>query len=117
MLLAQSPDHVLHYSGDFDLKGLQIAAYLMARYAERCHPWRFNPDAYQVALQSGGVPAGAHELDMLNTLPDVFAPVVAMIQETQTWAYQEGIVNLLAADTISSCGQTMKTGAPRQLST
>ena len=112
MLLAQSSDNVLHYSGDFDLKGLQIAAYLMARYPERCHPWHFDPDAYQVALQSGGVPARANELDMLNRLPDVFAPLIAKIQEKQTWAYQEGIAHLLAADIIPSCGQTKNMGGP-----
>jgi hypothetical protein len=31
-LLGESPDDCLQYSGDFGLKGLQIAAYLAARY-------------------------------------------------------------------------------------
>jgi predicted metalloprotease len=35
---------------------------------------------------------------MLNTLPDIFAALIATIQEKGKWAYQEGIVDLLAAD-------------------
>ena len=98
MLLAQSADNVLYYSGDFDIKGLQIAAYLMARYPGRCHLWRFDSDAYAVALQHGGVTAPANELALLNTLPPVFAELVSVMQERGMWAYQEGITSLLAND-------------------
>lgn len=42
MFVDQSPDNRLYYSGDFDLKGLQIAASLMARYVGRGLPWRFD---------------------------------------------------------------------------
>lgn len=41
-LLQEAPGNCLHYSGDFDLKGLQIAAYLVTRYTGRCHPWHFD---------------------------------------------------------------------------
>ena len=102
LLLAASPNHRLHYSGDFDLKGLQIASALMARYPGRCHPWHFDADSYEVALRSDGVPARTSELDMLNTLPKDFAPLVAMMQEKQVWAYQEGITQLLIDDTRKS---------------
>ncbi len=98
LLLAASPNHRLHYSGDFDLKGLQIASALMARYPGRCHPWHFDAGSYEVALRSDGVPARTSELDMLNTLPQDFAPLVAMMQEKQVWAYQEGIAHLLIDD-------------------
>ncbi len=102
LLLAASPNHRLHYSGDFDLKGLQIASALMARYPGRCHPWHFDAGSYEVALRSDGVPARTSELDMLNTLPKDFAPLVAMMQEKQVWAYQEGITQLLIDDTRKS---------------
>ncbi|HTI14660.1 MAG TPA: TIGR02679 family protein [Dictyobacter sp.] len=95
MLLAASPDNHLHYSGDFDLKGLQIATYLLSRYPSRCHPWQMNPDAYAKALQVDGMPASAGELDQLTTLPAIFAPLIASMQEQKKWAYQEGIVQLL----------------------
>ncbi len=98
LLLAQSTDNMLYYSGDFDIKGLQIAAYLLARYPERCHLWRFDSNAYAVALQHGGVAASASELAMLDTLPPVFAALVSTMQEKGMWAYQEGITQLLATD-------------------
>ncbi len=97
-LLVQSPHTTIHYSGDFDLKGLQIAASLMARYPGRCQPWHFDPDAYSVALQAGGVPARTGELALLHALPDVFTPLVKFMQEQRQWAYQEGITSLLLAD-------------------
>lgn len=95
LLLAASPTHRIYYSGDFDLKGLQIAAYLIARYPDQCHPWRFDADSYAVALQAGGVEARAGELEMLHALPDVFATLIVCMQEKRMWAYQEGIAGLL----------------------
>jgi uncharacterized protein (TIGR02679 family) len=97
-LLAASPENRLYYSGDFDLKGLQIAAHLLVRYPERCLPWRFEPEVYVRALQSEGVAARASELEQLNGLPPVFAPLIAAMQEKKKWAYQEGIANILMQD-------------------
>jgi uncharacterized protein (TIGR02679 family) len=104
LLIAQSPDNRFHYSGDFDVKGLQIAAYLMARYPGRCVPWHFDSAAYLHALQAGGVSAKADELMMLQGLPDVFAPLVVVMQERRMWAYQEGIVDLLVVDVMNYWG-------------
>jgi len=97
-ILDESADSSVYYSGDFDLKGLQIAAYLGARYPGRCHPWHFDPAAYEVALKADGVEARASELNMLNTLPEVFTSLVTRMQEKQKWAFQEGIVDLLVED-------------------
>ncbi len=107
--IAASPDNMLYYSGDFDLKGLQIAAYLMARYPARCHPWRFDPASYTLSLQSRTevgpttAPPRSSELDTLGTLPAIFAPLVAKMQEKKAWSYQEGITHLLVED-ILGCG-------------
>ena len=98
MFVDQSPDIRLYYSGDFDLKGLQIAASLMARYAGRCYPWRFDVESYAFALRAGGVTANAVELAALSMLPEVFASLVTVMQEKSLWAYQEGIVSLLTED-------------------
>ena len=98
MFVDQSPDNRLYYSGDFDLKGLQIAASLMARYAGRCYPWRFDAESYAVALHAGGVAANRVELAGLSTLPEVFASLVGVMQEKGLWAYQEGIAQLLTED-------------------
>ena len=97
-LLVESSDNRLFYSGDFDLKGLQIAAYLLARYPGRCLTWRFDVDTYLHALQSDGALARANELEMLSTLPDVFAPLVTAIREKKAWVYQEGITQFLVKD-------------------
>jgi uncharacterized protein (TIGR02679 family) len=105
MLLAASSSSQYYYNGDFDLKGLQIAAYLLARYPGRCHPWHLNPQAYTVALRTDGVSARATELAQLSTLPAIFAPLVASIQEKKKWAYQEGITQLLVDD-LSSASQS-----------
>jgi uncharacterized protein (TIGR02679 family) len=98
MFVDQSPGNRLYYSGDFDLKGLQIAASLIARYAGRCYPWRFDVESYAFALRAGGVTANAVELAALSMLPEVFAPLVAVMREKKMWAYQEGIVRLLTKD-------------------
>jgi uncharacterized protein (TIGR02679 family) len=97
-LLEASPDNCLYYSGDFDLKGLQIATYLATRYPGRCRPWHFDATSYEVALKTGGIEVRASELSMLNALPEVFQPLVARMQEKQKWAFQEGIVELLVRD-------------------
>ena len=94
-LLEESPDNCLYYSGDFDLKGLQIATYLAARYKGRCHPWHFDATSYEVALKADGIEAPSGELRILNALPEVFKPLVTRMQEKQKWAFQEGIVELL----------------------
>jgi uncharacterized protein (TIGR02679 family) len=97
-ILDESPDSSVYYSGDFDLKGLQIAAYLGAHYPGRCHPWHFDPASYEVALKADGVEARASELSMLNALPEVFTSLVTRMQEKQKWAFQEGVVDLLVED-------------------
>jgi len=97
-LVAEPGEIHLHYSGDFDLKGLQIAAHLLAHYPEYCYPWHFDLAAYMLALQSDGIPARPNDLNLLNSLPDTFAPLITAMQEQQKWAYQEGITPLLAAD-------------------
>ena len=103
-LLAASPENRFYYSGDFDLKGLQIAAHLLARYPKRCLLWRFESEAYAQALQSEGVTARANELELLNGLPSVFAPLIAAMQEKKKWAYQEGIADILTQDVSKGLG-------------
>jgi len=109
-LLAESPDNRLFYSGDFDLKGLQIAAFLLARYPRNCLPWRFDADTYLLALQPDGVLARANELEIFSTLPDIFAPLVTAMQEKKMWVYQESIAHLLFKDIKMKAMQETGTG-------
>jgi hypothetical protein len=97
-LLRADPLNRLHYSGDMDLKGLQIAAYLMERYPARCLPWHIDTPAYNLAMQADGILARENELQLLNTLPDSFSALVQTMQAQGKWAYQEGIVQLLLSD-------------------
>jgi uncharacterized protein (TIGR02679 family) len=101
LLLAASSNYSCSYSGDFDLKGLQIAAYLLSRYPDQCHPWHLDPHAYTAALQTGGIAASMSELNQLHTLPTSFVPLVASIQKQKKWAYQEGITHILLNSILS----------------
>ena len=94
----QEATNQLFYSGDFDLAGLKIATYLVERYPGRCHPWRFDSESYVKALHDKGVPANSTDLAALSNLPEIFAPLVAVMQEKGKWAYQEGITRLLLED-------------------
>jgi uncharacterized protein (TIGR02679 family) len=100
LLLSATPVNRLHYSGDFDVKGLQIAAYLMERYPGRCFPWHIDVAAYALVIQADGIAARERDLAMLNALPVVFAPLVETMQAQGKWAYQEGIAQLLIADVV-----------------
>jgi uncharacterized protein (TIGR02679 family) len=103
LLLEESPDNRLFYSGDFDLKGLQIAAYLEAHYPGRCHLWHFDAASYEIALKTDGVEASASELSILNSFSDQFASLITMMQNKRKWAFQEGIVELLIEDVRAAC--------------
>jgi uncharacterized protein (TIGR02679 family) len=98
LLLSTTPINRLHYSGDFDIKGLQISAYLMERYPELCFPWHIDAEAYTLAIQADGIAVHKRDLEMLDALPEVFAPLIEIIQARGKWAYQEGIAQLLVAD-------------------
>ncbi len=101
LLLNAAHTHHLYYSGDFDLKGLQIASHLLARYEGRCTLWHLDPASYALALQTEGVPAQESELAQLNALPPIFAPLVTALQAQKKWAYQEGIAHSLIHSLLS----------------
>ncbi len=93
-----SPDVTFHYSGDFDLQGLRIAAHLLSRYPRHCQLWRFDPPSYVAALHMRAANLNAGDVAYLHILPDVFTPLIGVIQEKGKKAYQEGIASLLIED-------------------
>lgn len=98
-LRMSSPDITFHYSGDFDLQGLRIAAHLLARYPRICRLWRFDPASYSAALHTRATDLDASEKRRLALLPpDPFGPLIAAMQEKGKKAYQEGIAGLLIED-------------------
>jgi len=98
LLTRTHPQTQLHYSGDFDLAGLRIAAYLQDCYHAHLRFWRLDPEAYQAALHQQGVAFAHHELAGLQTLPTSLAPLVRAMQAHKQKAYQEGITRLLLQD-------------------
>ncbi|HEY7413874.1 MAG TPA: DUF2399 domain-containing protein, partial [Ktedonobacteraceae bacterium] len=95
LLTESSPEVVLHYSGDFDLQGLRIAAHLLARYPHHCRLWCFDSPAYLAALHHQSVLLDEDEHARLQTLPEEFALLSAAMRENGKKAYQEGILPLL----------------------
>lgn len=95
LLIESSPEVVLHYSGDFDPQGLRIAAHLLKRYPQHCRLWCFDPPAYLAALHHLGALLEEYERAGLQTLPEEFALLAAVMRENGKKAYQEGIVQLL----------------------
>lgn len=98
LLVASSADIQLHYSGDFDLAGLKIAAFMLERYAGQCSLWHMDSETYHFALLHGGLQANRQDVAALGTLPVVFQSLVQTMQQQGQWAYQEGIVTMLADD-------------------
>ncbi|HEU5228300.1 MAG TPA: TIGR02679 domain-containing protein [Ktedonobacteraceae bacterium] len=98
LLIESVPDLSLHYSGDFDLQGLRIASHLLTRYQEGCFLWRFDPSSYLTALHSKAAELSASEISGLQALPEIFAPLIAVMREQNKKAYQEGITQLLLQD-------------------
>lgn len=109
LLTESQPTMALHYSGDFDIQGLRIAAYLCAHY-QQCSPWHFNPNSYHIALHSETAQLDPKELAILSllsspsnraSLPTAFTPLIQTISTTKRKAYQEGITELLLQDIIA----------------
>jgi len=99
-LLATEPTLRYHYSGDFDLQGLRIAAHLQRRYPHNLQLWHFTPDAYLSALHERGSTLNQAEIASLRHLPDEFAPLVAVMAEQGQRAYQESLLPLLVGDVL-----------------
>ncbi len=98
LLIESSPDVQLHYSGDFDLQGLRIARYFLARYPQHCHLWCFDPDSYLTALHDRGAVLEKNEIARLQNLPNMFSPLVSVMQQERKKAYHEGITDRLLED-------------------
>ena len=100
LLLKTEPTLRYHYSGDFDVQGLRIAAYLQKRYPHNLLLWRFTPDAYLSALHERGGILSQEEIESLQHLPDVFASLVAVMAEQGQRAFQESVLPLLIDDVL-----------------
>lgn len=100
-LLQTDPILRYHYSGDFDVQGLRIAAHLQRRYPSNLLLWHFTPEAYLSALHERGGTLNQEEIASLRHLPDAFAPLVAVMAEQGQRAYQESLLELLVGDVLA----------------
>jgi hypothetical protein len=92
--LAERGAH-LFYGGDFDAKGLEIAALVLERFPGAASPWRMGVGDYVEALRaagSAGVPGA------LDRAARVFPALAAEIAARGEAAHQESVLPALKAD-------------------
>lgn len=92
--LVQRGAHIF-YGGDFDAKGLEIAAQVLARYPGAASPWRMSVDDYRDALRTEG---RALEPGAVDRAAAVFPALAAEIAARGQAAHQEGLLPALKAD-------------------
>ncbi len=100
LLLKTQPTLRYHYSGDFDVQGLRIAAHLQKRYPHNLSLWHFTPAAYLSALHERSSTLSPEEIESLQHLPSAFTPLVAVMAEQRQRAYQESVLPLLIRDVL-----------------
>ncbi|MCL6548786.1 MAG: TIGR02679 family protein [Alicyclobacillus sp.] len=90
----------LHYSGDFDPAGLQIAAALAARYGDALVFWRMRPADYLRVTHPGLPKMSAAERDRLRNvqLPADDTLLVAAMLQRGVKVFQEHLVDTLVCD-------------------
>jgi uncharacterized protein (TIGR02679 family) len=85
----------LFYSVDFNRKGLESAAQVLARYPGAASPWRMLPADYARALRVG---ESAGELGALHRAARAFPELVAAMTEHGRAAHQDNLISALKAD-------------------
>lgn len=85
----------LFYGGDFDAKGLEIAALVLERFPGAASPWRMSVDDYRDALRTEG---RALEPGAVDRAARVFPALAAEIAARGRAAHQERLLPALKAD-------------------
>ena len=95
-LLAESGTE-LYYAGDFDGKGLSIAAQLLTRYPEQLKPWRMTPEDYAVCVCDTPL-SGASAALLRGCSGTALEETARAIAKKQRAGYQEFLLGQLEAD-------------------
>lgn len=103
-LLAES-NTALYYSGDFDGKGLSIAAQLLARYPGRLKLWHMMPEDYAVCVSDTPL-SGASAALLQGCLGTALEKTAGAVTETQRVGYQELLLERLEADLTEALQET-----------
>jgi uncharacterized protein (TIGR02679 family) len=85
----------LFYGGDFDAKGLEIAALVLARYPGAASAWRMGVGDYVEALRAAG---SAGMPGALDRAARVFPALAAEMAARGEAAHQESVIPALKAD-------------------
>jgi uncharacterized protein (TIGR02679 family) len=85
----------LFYGGDFDAKGLEIAALVLGRYPGAASPWRMTVEDYRDALRTEGRPL---EPGAVDRAARTFPALAAEIATRRQAAHQEGLLPALTRD-------------------
>lgn len=87
----------LFYSGDFDGKGLSIAAQLCGRYPELLRPWHMTPDDYDLCRSDVALGESSRSLlqSCVGTALETSAEAVRQFDRA---GYQELLIPLLETD-------------------
>ncbi|MFC4769553.1 TIGR02679 family protein [Effusibacillus consociatus] len=89
----------IHYSGDFDVKGLTMATGLLQRYGNRFAPWRLDAETYRDAIR-GDLPSFSEaEIQALERMEVPWDDrLLKVMRESGRKVFQEQILDLLLAD-------------------
>jgi len=91
----------LFYSGDFDGKGLSIAAQLCARYPRLLSPWHMSPEDYDLCRSD--VPLGEASRALLQGCAGTaLEPSAEAVKKYDRAGYQELLIPLLETDLIKT---------------
>lgn len=86
----------LHYSGDFDPEGLQMADQVLSRFGSQVRLWGMDLDHYHYRASAPAVPISRQRLAKLKTLKSgVLRPLADWMQSIKRAGYQEAIARML----------------------
>ena len=95
-LLAKSGT-AIYYAGDFDGKGLDIAAQMVERYGDLVHLWRLTPEDYERCRSE--VPLSEISFNQLSSARVVqHIPVAEAVRAKRLAGYQERLLEDMLAD-------------------
>ncbi|MCM1233765.1 MAG: TIGR02679 family protein [Ruminococcus flavefaciens] len=99
--LLAAENTALFYSGDFDGKGLSIAAQLCARYPKLLHPWHLTPDDYDRCRSDVRLSEVSRAL-LQSCAGTALESSAEAVKRHDRAGYQELLIPLLQADLIET---------------